>query len=99
MAETNQYPESVLTKSGNNKTEVRSLVDHGKFVRYEYRDPETGVKTGNKVRLVLMGGSGDEEYFIIPMKDGRRLMLPAEVKGERMLWDGKKAVGVTEDSR
>jgi hypothetical protein len=94
MVETTRYPESVLAETKKGKTEVRSLIDKGRFVRYEYLDPVTGKRTANKAKLVLLGDDKTEEYFIIPMKDGRALMLNAEIKGERMLWDGKKAVGL-----
>jgi hypothetical protein len=87
-----KYPKEVLTVSKKGKVEVRSLVDRGRYIRYEYLDPETGRKTENKVKLVLIGEKV-EEYFMIPTKDGKRyLLLPLEPKGERMVWDGEKAV-------
>ncbi|RKY03541.1 hypothetical protein DRP77_05910 [Candidatus Poribacteria bacterium] len=89
------FPEEVLTKSKKGKVEVRSLVDAGKFVRYEYLDPQTGSPTESKRKLVLIKGDGStEEYFIIPLKDGRFLMIPTPSKGERMVWDGEKAVDI-----
>jgi len=97
------YPESVLTKSKKGKIEVRSLIDAGEFVRYEYLDPETGEKTENKYKLVLIPKKQNltrsaplkvSEFFIVPIAGGRFLMIPAEEKGSRALWDGKKAVKI-----
>ena len=99
MAETTKYPESVITKNKKGKIEIRSLLDRGRFVRYEYVDPATGKRTENKTKLVLLGDEKTEEYFIIPMKDGRALMLKAESRGERMVWDGLKAVGLTDEGK
>jgi len=90
------YPEQVLTKSKKGKVEVRKLIDSGRFVRYEYIDPETGKLTQNKHKLLLIIGDRMEEFFIVPLKDGRYLMIPTETKGKRMVWDGEKAVGVGE---
>jgi len=88
-----KYPEDVLTKSKKGKIEVRSIIDHGKFVRYEYLDPITGERSENKVKIVLYNGNDCEEYFIIPLKQKNKyLMLKTEKKGERKLWDGEKSV-------
>lgn len=83
------YPEEVITISKKGKREVRALIDRGKFVRYEYLDPETGEKSENKVKLVLLNEKGDqEEYFIIPLKQRDRfLLLRAETKPPRKIWD------------
>jgi hypothetical protein len=81
------YPEEVLTTSKKGKVEVRSIIDLGKFVRYEYLDPKSGVKTENKIKLVLKTDAGFEEFFIIPMKDNRSLLIPMVTKGDRKLWD------------
>jgi hypothetical protein len=81
------YPEEVLTTSKKGKVEVRSIIDTGEFVRYEYLDPQSGVKTENKYKLVLKTDTGLEEFFIIPMKGKRSLLIPMETKGERKLWD------------
>jgi len=88
------FPEDVLTRTKKGDLEVRSLIDRGRFVRYEYVHPETGeAMEGGKVKLVLLPESGQrEEFFIIPMKSGRSLLLPAPDKGERTIWDGSKAV-------
>ena len=77
-----KYPEEVLTKSKKGKIEVRNLIDHGRFVRYEYLDPESGKRSENKVKIVLYNGTDYEEYFIIPLKQKNKfLMLKAEKKG------------------
>jgi hypothetical protein len=86
------YPEEVLTRSKKGRIEVRNLMDRGRFVRYEYIDPNTGKKSENKVKLVLILDEKQEEYFIIPMKDKRHLMIPVESKGDRKIWDGRKSV-------
>jgi len=88
------FPDEVLTKSKKGEIEVRWLVDRGHFVRYRYVDPTTGQeKEGGKVKLVLASDGGkQEEFFIIPTKGGRSLLIKAETKGERKLWDGEKVV-------
>ena len=89
-----KYPQSVLTKNKKGKVEVRSLIDKGTFVRYEYLDPTTGKKSENKIKLVLKTKSGTEEFFVIPIAAGRFLMLPEKPKAQLMVWDGKKAVKI-----
>ncbi len=91
-----RFPEEVITVSKRGKREARVLVDRGKYVRYEYLDPVTGKKNENKVKLVLLTEDGkQEEYFIIPLKqEGRFLLLKAEVKGNRKMWDEKKKKAV-----
>ena len=90
------FPESVLTTSKKGDVEVRWLVDRGRFVRYKYVDPVTGAeKDGGKTKLVLMPESGGIlEFFLIPTKGGRFLLIKAERKGDRMVWDGDRAVGL-----
>ncbi len=85
----NRYPPEVLTKSRKGKIEVRSLVDRGVYIRYEYLDPETGKRSEEKTKLILKSSDGKtEEYFVIPLKQkGRSLMLKAEVKGNRKVWN------------
>ncbi len=88
------FPDEVLTKTKKGETEVRSLIDRGRYVRYRYLHPDTGEPMeGGKIKLVLMADSGrTEEFFIIPTKSKRDLMLPAAEKGARKVWDGAKAV-------
>ena len=48
---------------------------------------------GGKVKLVLLSDAGrTEEYFIIPTKSKRDLLIPASEKGARRIWDGTRAV-------
>ncbi len=91
------YPPEVLTRGKGGRSEVRNLLDRGRFVRYEYLDPTTGRRLEEKVKLVLSSGDHLEEYFVIPMKDGKRhLLISAEEKGTRRLWNGEKAVDLWE---
>ena len=91
---TTKYPAEVLTRTKRGELEVRSLIDRGRYVRYSYLDPETGERMeGGKVKLVLLPeGDGTEEYFIIPTKSKRDLLIPAPEKGARKVWDGARAV-------
>jgi len=89
-----RFPEEVLTRTKKGELEVRSQIDRGRYVRYNYLDPETGQPMeGGKVKLVLMPEGGEvEEFFVIPTKSKRDLMIPAREKGGRKVWDGSKAV-------
>ena len=92
-----KYPEEVLTKSKKGKIEVRRFIDSGKFVRYEYLDPETGKRSENKVKIVLYNGKDFEEYFIIPLKQkNRNLLLIAEKKPNRKLWKDGEIINLYE---
>lgn len=88
------FPEKVLTRTKKGELEVRSLIDRGRYVRYNYLHPETGeAMEGGKVKLVLLSDSGKtEEYFIIPTKSKRDLLILAPEKGARKVWDGTNAV-------
>ena len=90
------FPDEVLTRTNKGEIEVRSLIDRGRYVRYSYLHPETGQPVeGGKVKLVLVSESGKtEEYFVIPTKSRRDLLIPAAEKGPRKIWDGTKAVDV-----
>ena len=89
-----RFPDEVLTRTKKGEIEVRSLIDRGRYVRYKYLHPETGeALEGGKVKLVLIAEGGRvEEYFIIPTKSKRDLLIPAAEKGARKVWDGKRAV-------
>jgi hypothetical protein len=89
-----RFPEEVLTRTKKGEVEVRSLIDRGRYVRYNYVDPETGLPLeGGKVKLVLVSDTNrTEEYFIIPTKSKRDLLIPAAEKGARKVWDGSRAV-------
>ncbi len=88
------FPDEVLTRTKKGEIEVRSLIDRGRYVRYHYLHPDTGEPMeGGKVKLVLLSESGTtEEFFIIPTKSKRDLLLPAAEKGARKIWDGHQAV-------
>jgi len=88
------FPEEVLTRTKKGELEVRSLIDRGRYVRYNYLHPDTGEPMeGGKTKLVLIPDIGKiEEYFVIPTKTKRDLLIPAAEKGERKVWDGTKAV-------
>jgi hypothetical protein len=88
------YPSGVLTRTKKGNVEVRKLLDSGKFVRYEYVDPDTDQVIERKLKLVLMGNGETEEFFLVPTKAGRLLMIPSESKGDRMVWDGEQAVSI-----
>lgn len=88
------FPDEVLTRTKKGELEVRSLIDRGRYVRYNYLDPGTGEPMeGGKVKLVLISDSGSaEEYFVIPTKSKRGLLIPAPEKGQRKVWDGSRAI-------
>ena len=89
-----QFPDDVLTRTKKGEIEVRSLIDRGRYVRYNYLHPETGAPMeGGKVKLVLLASSGKtEEFFVIPTGSKRDLLVPAAEKGARKIWDGTKPV-------
>jgi len=89
-----EFPDEVLTRTKKGEIEVRSLIDRGRYVRYRYLHSETGeVMEGGKIKLVLLSDTGrTEEYFIIPTRSKRDLLIPAAEKGARKVWDGTKAV-------
>lgn len=88
------FPDEVLTRTKKGEVEVRSFIDRGRYVRYNYLDPETGeAMEGGKVKLVLISQAGrTEEYFLIPTKSKRDLLIPASDKGARKIWDGTRAI-------
>ena len=89
-----KFPEEVLTRTKKGELTVRSLIDRGRYVRYNYLHPETGEPMeGGKVKLVLIPDRGTTaEYFIIPTRSKRDLLIPAAEKGARKVWDGTEAV-------
>ena len=88
------FPEEVLTRTKAGEIEVRSLIDRGRYVRYHYLQPDRGEPMeGGKVKLVLLSDAGHtEEYFIIPTRSKRDLLIPAAERGARKVRDGTKAV-------
>src|SRR2546425_2691023 len=89
-----EFPNEVLTPTKTGEIKVRPLIDRGRYVRYRYLHSETGeVMEGGKIKLVLLSDTGrTEEYFIIPTRSKRDLLIPAAEKGARKVWDGTKAV-------
>ncbi len=86
-----EFPESVTTVTKKGKREIRSLVERGEFVLYEYLDPDSGKAVSNKRKLVLKGDDR-REFFMIPTKDGRHLLIPTEAKGPVAVWDRGRVV-------
>ncbi len=88
-----EYPKETLTKSKKGEDEVRSLLELGKYVLYNYLDPKSGKETEKGKRsLILRSEEGKEEhYFIVPLNEGRALFIKdkAEQK-KRMLWNPKE---------
>ena len=68
------YPKEVLTTNQAGKTEARVLLDQGKYTRYKYIDQKTG-KGNTKVSILLDSAKGKEHYFLIPLKQGKKLMI------------------------
>ena len=88
-----KFPKEVLTRTIKGEIEVRSLIDRGQYVRYNYLHPETGEPMeGGKVKLVLIPESGKRhEFFVNPTKSKRDLLIPAAEKGARKVRDGSRA--------
>jgi len=91
-----KYPDSVLTKNRKGETEVRLLIDKGRFVRYTYVYPDGRKAEGGKVSIILTNEKGEQtHYFLIPTQGGRYLaIIPKEEKENRKVWDGKKEIEV-----
>jgi len=88
-----KYPESVMTKDRKGNIEVRNLLSRGKFVLYDYRDEKTfkQVESGKK-KLCLKDKSGDiKEYYIIPLKRGKDLLIEPKENEEKEIrvWNEK----------
>src|SRR5207245_7750824 len=88
------FPDEVLTRTKKGEIEVRSFIDRGRYVRYRYLHSETGeVMEGGKSKLVLLSDTGrTEEYFMIPTRSKRELLIRAAEKGARTVWGGTRAV-------
>jgi hypothetical protein len=93
-----EYPETVITHDRKGNKEVRWLVDKGKFVRYQYRDPASGkLLEKGKFSLLLKNRQGKEEHFYLIPIQNRFLAIPLkEAAKKRKVWDGskKKVVGL-----
>jgi len=87
-----KYPESVLTKNRKGETEVRLLIDKGKFTRYTYAYPDGRPAEGGKVSIILMSESGERtHYFLIPTQGGRYLaIIPKETTGGKATMAGRR---------
>jgi hypothetical protein len=85
------FPEEVLTKTKKGNIEVRNLIARRKFVWYDYRDPETFEKVENgKSRIFLKDDDGNVYiYFVIPLKDGRLLLIEADKEEDKKVWNNK----------
>jgi len=87
------FPEEVLTKTKKGKIEVRNLIARGKFVWYDYRNPESYEnEESGKSRLFLKDEEGNVySFFVIPLKEkGKYLMLEAEKEEDKKIWNNKK---------
>ena len=86
-----EYPKEVIAVSKQGKTEVRVLLDKGRFVKYSYKDVKTGKMT-SKFSIILRNSAGkDEHLMMIPLK-GRFLALPMkEGKFSRKVWNPKSS--------
>jgi len=87
-----EYPKPVITKTRNGKLEVRGLDSRGRYVMYQYLNPETGKIADRKRKLCLMDGEGKvQEFFIIPLKSSNRslLVVAEKEKTERKIWNPK----------
>ena len=92
-----EFPQEVLTRSKAGKIEVRALDSRGKFVMCKYLDPKTLKLADQKRKIILMDEDGNtREFFIIPLKDGRRYLMiegekePAEKQASTMVWNEKE---------
>lgn len=93
MVTVKRFSQEVLAKGRSGKIEVRALESRGFFVICKYLDPETMRLADSKRKLSMKSDDGSvREFFIIPMKGGKRsLLIEAEVKEkERKVWNEKK---------
>ena len=87
-----EFPETVLTKSKKGKLEIRGLEHRGSFVLCKYLDPNTMKLADTKRKLILKDEEGTiTEYFIIPLKDPKRVLLvsPEVDEKDRQIWNEK----------
>jgi len=93
-----KFPEEVYTITKKGKTLVRNLIGRGKFVCYDYRDPDTFEKAENgKIRIFLRDEKTGKlySYFLIPLKNKRWLAIEADTSEGKTLWNEEK--GKAED--
>ena len=87
------YPDSVIAVNKKGKKEVRVLIDKGEYVRYGYIDLKTG-KQESKTSIIL---NNKEHFFIIPLKDGKSLLVKKEYKSSIKVWDKDKKKPISID--
>jgi len=87
-----KFPDAVLTKTKRGKILVRNLLGRGKFVWYDYRNPENFEKEENgKIRIFLKDNNGKVySYFLIPLKNKRFLAIEANSSEDKILWNDSK---------
>src|SRR5438552_1133341 len=86
------FPESVLTKDKSGNKEVRNLISKGRFVLYEYRDPNDFSLLKNGARkLYLKENEGKVlGFMIIPLKGNKSLMVaPDLLELDKKVWNDK----------
>lgn len=86
-----EYPEEVITVSKKGVKEVRILEKRGVFVIYKYK-PINGNEENKKKLCLLSNNSEREDYFMIPLKDGRILLIPDKKKKDIKVWNEEKKV-------
>ncbi|MFN3527857.1 MAG: hypothetical protein ACK4YO_02000 [Candidatus Altarchaeaceae archaeon] len=81
-----EFPKEVITKTKKGKVEVRCLISRGEYVIYGYKKENGNFE--NKQRIFLKDKNNNiESYFIIPMKDGRKILINAEKDTEIFIWN------------
>jgi hypothetical protein len=86
-----KFSEAVLTKAKSGKIELRALDSRGEYVLCKYLDSKTLKLADKKKKLCLKDKSGNiQEYFIIPLKDNRSLLVASEKEEkDRKVWNEK----------
>jgi hypothetical protein len=95
MAE--KYPKEAVAVSSKGKREARIFVEKGTYIRYTYKDADSGklVQEG-KESVVLKNDSGKkEQLFIIPMKSDKSLLIKSKNPSAKICWDEKKKKSVS----
>jgi hypothetical protein len=80
-----------LTKDRKGNIEVRNLVSKGKFVMYDYRNPETFKQVESKKLKLYLKDESKKGFYLIPLKGNRFLMIESkEDEEERKIWNERK---------
>ncbi|MEM4336570.1 MAG: hypothetical protein QXG86_01030 [Candidatus Woesearchaeota archaeon] len=85
-----KLPKDVIAVTKDGKEEARILIDKGEFIRYKYRDLNTG-KELKKYSILLRSDKGIDHYFLVPYK-GKELVVKkfSESKTKkRKVWNEK----------